>query len=185
MSRERFLLWKDDFFSYSFFLCPLIFLADASLWCQSTSSVMKIWNLLDVSPSFADANASLGSPHLLQWSPQCLLQHGMCARSCLVKKWITTYCSIFFTHFGFSPGCWFIQAEQISMVKFKVSKYPPLKTQCVIILAAVVSFFKCFDWKQWWWTKNWWLIFREWGLILILGISRVICKVSLQIFKRA
>lgn len=114
-----------------------------------------------------------------------LLQHGMCARSCLVKKWITTYCSIFFTHFGFSPGCWFIQAEQISMVKFKVSKYPPLKTQCVIILAAVVSFFKCFDWKQWWWTKNWWLIFREWGLILILGISRVICKVSLQIFKRA
>lgn len=122
--RKRSLRWRDDSISSALFLCPLIFRLDSSLWL-SVKAPLQLWNpgTWDVSQTFAAADDALSfsSSLIALLLLQCVLQHGLSARSPLTvkkKKWITTYCSFCFTHFVIFSDYSFIQiSEQISMVR--------------------------------------------------------------------
>lgn len=83
MPRKGSLQWRDYSISWALFLCPLIFRPDSSFRCQSTPSAMEPWKPWDVSQPFAlGFSSSLTALLLLQ----CVLQHGVSARSPLTVK---------------------------------------------------------------------------------------------------
>lgn len=89
MLRKRSLRWRDDSIHSALFLCPLIFRLDSSLWL-GVKAPLQLWSpgTRDVSQTFAGADDALSfSTSLIDLLLlQCVLQHGVSARSPLTVK---------------------------------------------------------------------------------------------------